>query len=201
MNVRAQSLRVMDLWQRSGSALALVRLPGRSLRRLLTFCNTAMWRLSLNALGSRCRIALGVGIERPRMVSIGDGCAIATGVQMSSETSSGRLEMADGVQINTDVHLDYSGSLTLGQDALISSGVMIYTHHHGYDPRSAPQLTPLRIGPRAWVGARAIVMAGVGEIGAGSIVAAGAVVTKRVPPSTVVAGNPARPIRVLETDG
>jgi acetyltransferase-like isoleucine patch superfamily enzyme len=49
------------------------------------------------------------------------------------------------------------------------------------------------IGSRAWIGYRAIILPGV-TIGEGAVVAAGAVVSRDVPPYTVVAGNPARAI-------
>jgi acetyltransferase-like isoleucine patch superfamily enzyme len=54
---------------------------------------------------------------------------------------------------------------------------------------------PLRIGHDVWLGARAIVLPGCREIGDGAVVAAGAHVTKDVPPYTIVGGNPARLIR------
>ncbi|MBP6872851.1 MAG: acyltransferase [Bacteroidales bacterium] len=56
------------------------------------------------------------------------------------------------------------------------------------------QSKPILIGDNVWIGMRAIILKGV-TIGNGSIVAAGAVVTKDVPPNTVVGGVPARVIR------
>jgi len=50
------------------------------------------------------------------------------------------------------------------------------------------------IGNDVWVGTRAIILHGV-TVGDGSIIAAGSVVTKDVPPYTIVGGNPARPLR------
>ncbi len=50
---------------------------------------------------------------------------------------------------------------------------------------------PITIGRRVWIGARATILKGV-EIGDGAIIAAGAVVTRSVPPLTIAAGNPAR---------
>lgn len=60
-----------------------------------------------------------------------------------------------------------------------------------FERRRARRVT---IGPDAWIGRAAIVLPG-RSIGAGAIVGAGAVVTKDVAPYTIVAGNPARPIR------
>lgn len=53
---------------------------------------------------------------------------------------------------------------------------------------------PVRIGHDVWIGAAALVLDGV-TIGTGAVVAAGAVVTRDVPPYAIVAGNPARIIR------
>ncbi len=54
---------------------------------------------------------------------------------------------------------------------------------------------PLQIGNDVWIGTNVIICAGCRHIGDGAIVAAGAVVTKNVPPYTIVGGSPARPIR------
>jgi maltose O-acetyltransferase len=53
---------------------------------------------------------------------------------------------------------------------------------------------PVTIGDDVWIGARAILLPGI-TINSGSIVGAGAVVTKDVPPGSIVAGNPARVVR------
>ena len=58
-------------------------------------------------------------------------------------------------------------------------------------------MKPVLIGNNVWVGCRAIILKGV-TIGEGAVVAAGAVVTKDVPPFTLVAGNPARVIREVK---
>ena len=55
---------------------------------------------------------------------------------------------------------------------------------------------PVRIGNKAWIGARTIVLKGV-TIGEGAIIGAGSVVTGDVPPWMLAAGNPARIIRPL----
>jgi len=56
---------------------------------------------------------------------------------------------------------------------------------------------PIRICDKVWIGMNAIILKGV-TIGEGAVVAAGAVVTKDVPPWTVAAGNPARVVKCIE---
>lgn len=58
---------------------------------------------------------------------------------------------------------------------------------------------PITLGHDVWIGARAIILSGV-SIGTGAVVAAGAVVTKDVPPYAIVGGNPARIIKTRFSD-
>jgi acetyltransferase-like isoleucine patch superfamily enzyme len=60
------------------------------------------------------------------------------------------------------------------------------------------RVAPTRLGNNVWIGRGAIVVPGV-TIGDHSVVGAGSVVTHDVPPLTLVAGNPARPIRTLSS--
>lgn len=53
---------------------------------------------------------------------------------------------------------------------------------------------PVKIGDRCWIGCNSIILKGV-TLGEGAVVAAGSVVTKDVPPRTLVGGNPARVLR------
>jgi acetyltransferase-like isoleucine patch superfamily enzyme len=57
-------------------------------------------------------------------------------------------------------------------------------------------MQPVRIGDDAWVGFGAVILKGV-EIGRGAVVAAGSVVASDVPEGTVVAGNPARVVKII----
>jgi acetyltransferase-like isoleucine patch superfamily enzyme len=63
-------------------------------------------------------------------------------------------------------------------------------------PRPKLKIAPVKIGDNVWVGMNAVILKGV-TIGENSVVAAGSVVTKSVPPNTVVAGNPAVIVRQL----
>ncbi|RPB01140.1 trimeric LpxA-like protein [Choiromyces venosus 120613-1] len=93
-----------------------------------------------------------------------------------------------------------SGSVTIKARTILSPDVSIYSATHRIDPRKrngskGPELAkPVTIEEDCWLGGNVIVLGGI-SIGKGSVVGAGSVVTKDVPPYTVVAGNPARVIR------
>ena len=98
----------------------------------------------------------------------------------------------------TVLDADFAHLIEIGDDSVISLGVMVLAHdastrrHLGYS-----RVAPVRIGRRVFVGARSIVLPGV-TIGDDAIVGAGSVVTQDVAPGTVVAGNPARAITSTE---
>ena len=93
--------------------------------------------------------------------------------------------------------------IEIGDNVSIAHGVSILSFDHGYaDPalpfRDNPViLKKVTIGDNVWIGCGVRILKGV-EIGSGSIVAAGAVVTRNVPPGVIVAGVPARVLHTLE---
>lgn len=123
-------------------------------------------------------------------VKVGSGVAIHTGC-----TFSGRVvRIGAGSVINRNCVLDGRGGLEIGRQVSISPECCLLSLTH--DPQSADFKAfakPLRIGDRAWLGTRALVLPGA-HIGEGAVVGAGSVVSKPVDPFTMVAGNPAKKI-------
>jgi acetyltransferase-like isoleucine patch superfamily enzyme len=92
--------------------------------------------------------------------------------------------------------LDTTGTLKLGKDISISRFATVYTHRHNIHNRKSlkecPAIpTPLEICDGVQIGDKAIVLGGVGRIGVGAVIGAGAVVTKPVPDWEIWVGNPA----------
>ena len=108
------------------------------------------------------------------------------------------IHIGKNVFINMGCKFQDQGGIYIGDGALIGHNVVLATLNHAMSPEDRASMipAPIRIGKRVWIGANATVLPGV-TIGDGSIVAAGAVVTKDVPENTVVAGVPAVPIRHL----
>ncbi len=98
------------------------------------------------------------------------------------------------------------GGILIEDNVLIGSGVHLYANNHEFKSTKHPIITQGYPRPRledsivirsgSWIGANTIVLPGV-IVGENSVVGAGSILTKTVPPRVVVAGNPARIIRHL----
>ena len=109
----------------------------------------------------------------------------------------GKLKIGKGSIIGDKALLDARNGISIGKNVSFSSNISIYTEQHDHrDPMfrcNSSDAFSVNIGDRAWIGPNAIILHGV-HIGEGAVVAAGSVVTKDVPPFTIVAGVPARKI-------
>lgn len=102
-----------------------------------------------------------------------------------------------GVGINCEVY----GPVTIGTDVMMGPDVVIYTSGHRFDRTDIPMVEQgsteekmVTIGNDVWIGRRAIIMPGV-TVGDGCVIGAGAVVTKDIPPYSVVGGVPAKVLK------
>src|SRR6516164_4178782 len=90
--------------------------------------------------------------------------------------------------------------IEIGDDLQMGPAVQLYTALHPLDSRARLErlesAQPIRIGQAVWICGGAIVLPGV-TIGDGSVVGAGSVVTRDLPPGVLAVGNPARIIRTL----
>lgn len=139
-------------------------LPSHTLRNLL-------WRAVGIRLGADSTLHTGVRVFDPRNIRIGEGTIVGY-----------------------RTFLDGRAPLEIGNHTDIASEVMIYNQEHDL---SAPDFGavdgPVEIGDYVFVGPRAIILPGV-TVGDGAVIAAGAVVTKDVPPFVIVGGVPAKKI-------
>ncbi|MDE5750266.1 MAG: sugar O-acetyltransferase [Duncaniella sp.] len=92
------------------------------------------------------------------------------------------------------------GGITIGNGVFIGPKCNLITINHDPDPenRSATYGQPIVLEDKVWIGINSTILPGV-RIGYGAIVGAQSVVTHDVPPMTIVAGNPARIIKKIET--
>ncbi|HJK73201.1 MAG TPA: DapH/DapD/GlmU-related protein [Methanocorpusculum sp.] len=110
--------------------------------------------------------------------------------------------MGKDVFINSGCHFQDQGGIYIGDGTLIGHSVVLATINHEAEPtiRASMHTKPIVLGKNVWVGSHATILPGV-TVGDGAIVAAGAVVTKDVPPGTVVGGVPAKVIKNSVTAG
>ncbi|MCW2540853.1 MAG: acyltransferase [Frankiales bacterium] len=172
----------MNRQTRARRALSTVANPGtyRSLARLVNFFGYD--------LAGQSDISVGRGVRMSPTTSVRNGA---------------RITIGDGVHIGQWSCLwagDTTGSIVIGDHALLAPEVFITASDYDMDAGPGPVMdlpkkeADIRIGANTWLGARVVVVAGV-TIGDGTIVAAGSVVTKDLPPDCVAGGIPARVIR------
>lgn len=111
------------------------------------------------------------------------------------------LRIGRNCSINYGVSVGATGSITIGDRVRIGPYTMIVdTDFHDVHRRNVrPPARPVVLEDDVWIGAKACIMPGV-RVGRGSIVGTAAVVTKDVPPYTIVGGIPAKALRTLDAD-
>jgi acetyltransferase-like isoleucine patch superfamily enzyme len=140
-----------------------------------------------------------------KSVNIGAFCRITVatefgGYKVKSENPI-RLKIGDYTSVGNNSFLSANNDLEIGRHVIISACVFITDHDHGFqdmdknlDEQPLSQDGHVKIGDNVFLGVKSSVLKNV-TIGERSVVAANAVVTKDVPPYTMVAGNPAKIIR------
>ncbi len=115
-------------------------------------------------------------------------------------TASGLdITVGRNVFVNQNCTFYDLGGLHIADDVMIGPNVSLITTGHPLEPsqrRAAVVAKPIVIERNVWIAAGATIIGGV-TVGENSVVAAGSVVTRDVPPNTLVGGNPARVIRSI----
>lgn len=150
----------------------------------------------------RSEIVIGDGVtlcSDSRYTALG----VSKPVILRTLRSGARLEIGSETGLS-GVVICASKSIVIGRQCLLGADVMVFdTDFHPLDPHrrrfaseDAADSRPVEIHDNVFIGARSIVLKGV-TIGEGSVVGAGSIVSRDIPPFTVAAGNPARPLREL----
>ncbi|WP_275444721.1 sugar O-acetyltransferase [Paenibacillus sp. ACRRX] len=128
----------------------------------------------------------------------GDNCVVE---QPLFCTYGYNTTVGDNFFLNANCKLMDSGEITIGNNVFIAPNVCLITEEHAMDVEQRiaglEYTHPVNIGDNVWICAGAIVLPGV-TIGANSVIGAGSVVTKDIPPDSLAVGNPCKVIRSLK---
>lgn len=110
------------------------------------------------------------------------------------------LKVGNNSSIGPYSYIGCSGYIEIGENVMMSPRVSIYSENHNFSETDRPMIEQgvtrsfVIIEDDCWIAANAVILAGV-TVGKGSVIAAGSIVTKDVPPYSIVGGNPARIIK------
>jgi len=155
-------------------------------------------RLRGARIGAKSSVGRRLAAPQARGIALGSRVEIEHDVYLKLVTDDARLVVGDYTFIGRGCEIDVSDSVTIGAHTLLAPNVFITDHAHNHakgvrHDEQGRRGAPVVIGEDAWIGTRAVILAGV-TIGDGAIIGAGAVVTKNVEPNAIVAGVPARQI-------
>jgi len=136
-------------------------------------------------------------VYRHLFKNLGMSSLIYAGVYL---THTYGISAGNKLSINTGALIDGRGGITIGEGVMIGPNTVIVSSSHQFERVDMPMtsldhvMQPVVIADDVWIGANVSVTGGV-KIGKGSIIAAGAAVTKDVPEYKIVAGVPAKVIK------
>ena len=185
------------------------------------FLRGKSYRWILEKLGPGSVFGRGVVLRCPRQISVGAAVMIDDGVVLDAKGATSKIELGDQILLGRHSILSCNEAqirignfvsigpfcffacksrIEIGSNVSIGSGAHFMAGGHASDDPDVPIIHQARsakgitIADGAWIGTGAIILDGV-NVGHNSIVGAGAVVSKDVPPWTVVLGNPARVVQ------
>jgi galactoside O-acetyltransferase len=183
-----------------------------ALRRLAIFCVrilspaelmamlfSAWTRLRLRSCGKSLRLRPSSKVLGHRNIALGDRFTSLGQLYLYAH-DGGSLEVGDDCTVNTNVQFGAAGGkIALGNHVMIAANVVLRATNHGMrldgGPMDQQPITrgEIRIGNDVWIGSNVVITADV-NIADGTVVGAGAVVTRSTEPYSIVAGVPARKI-------
>lgn len=164
-------------------------------------------------IGSNCYIGRIHTLKGTEYMNIGNNVTISDNTILTAiddyfgSRFTPELIIEDNVIINPFNHITCINKIHIGEGTLTGKYVTITDNSHGtstYHEMTSPPLHrplyskgPVIIGKKVWIGDKATILPGI-TIGDGAIIGANSVITKDVPAYSVVAGNPAKIIRILK---
>lgn len=185
--------------------------PPKAINRLKSFwrslVNHMRWGRKFMSLGWGSRIEGFVLLNNPDQISIGRRTGIRSYARMETygpKSNTPKISIGENAQIQNFFHCSALMSVKIGNNVLIGSRVTIIDSDHLFDDPVRPAVkcpecvcAPVVIEDGAWLAEGCVILKGV-TVGERAVVAANAVVTKDVPPYTIVGGIPAKIIGKID---
>lgn len=175
-------------------------------RNIVTAKNKGRFR----GFGKKSMLAPGVNLLRPENIIIGDHTSIMRYCILETCSDTGLkplMKIGNGVSLGEYSHITCAREIEIGEGVLTGRFVLITDNGHGQSDMLELSIPPIErkvhsngkivIGRNVWIGDKATILPNV-IIGEGAIVAANAVVTKDVPACAIVAGCPAKVIKIIK---
>jgi acetyltransferase-like isoleucine patch superfamily enzyme len=179
----------------------LLYLYNRSMTGALRLINAKFRLRNCSRVGNRVTVRGKLKVDGNGIIVIGDRVKIWSHINVTqlSIGDQASLIIGDDTFINTGVIISARNKIQIGKNCQIANQVIIMdSDFHGIENRSIPEAPqPVIIEDNVWLATRCTILKGV-TIGRGAVVAAGAVVTRDVPPYTLVGGVPAKIIRYIK---
>ncbi len=203
---------IKNIGELLGYSLAIVWKPTFSemLHAFIGHVYTGWLRRSFDSIGKNTIIAYKAkNIRGYHNISIGANCQIEPQAQLTVWTPQALLVIGDNCMLRQGIHISVCDSVTIGNNLLTGTNVLISDNSHGRSTYEALQKPPLernvfskgsiRIGKNVWLGNNVCVLAGV-KIGNGVIVGANSIVTHDIPSNSIAVGVPARIIKTMTSN-
>ena len=164
----------------------------------------------LGSRGAGARIVNPEAVTYPGCIHLGEGAQILDHARIQFYPyltgQDCAFRVGRGSYLGSHLTVLAGADITLGEEVLLASHVLLSSENHGMDPESdIPYMNqpltcaPVSIGDGCWLGERVTVLPGV-SIGRKCVIGAGAVVTRDIPDYCVAAGVPARVIKRYDFD-
>jgi acetyltransferase-like isoleucine patch superfamily enzyme len=136
-------------------------------------------------------------------LELGAGVLFEPGVWLTAPDQA-RIRIGAGSFLNMGVMVAAMELVEIGEHCMFANGCLISDANHRFDDPQKPvpwqgftSKGPTRIGDNVWCGANVVVTSGV-TIGERAVIGANSVVTSDIPPFTIAAGSPAKPLKQVE---
>jgi lipopolysaccharide O-acetyltransferase len=202
---------IFRLFKENPAGIALSLFAGRSWSRITSSVMAFQLKAPGLRLGPGCRIIGGRHISFGKDIYVERNLWLEAVTSYRSQQFQPKIAIGDRVSFSDGVHISSIASIAIGSHSLFGSRIYVSDHNHGIyrgEVQSSPEEAPANrflggggpvvIGENVWIGDNSVII-GPATIGNGAIVGANSVVRGVVASNTIVAGTPARPIKVFNS--